>query len=152
MLGERIHDPLGIEGPPGSSAGLGLLALETTLAPKKQLRTVTGRLAFADVAVAGYEIHAGVTQGPALARPALALAHGPDGARSDDDQILGTYLHGLFDEAPACAALLAWAGRPGLAPTDTAAAREATFERLADLVAEHLDTTALLALLGLPPD
>ncbi|MBK1731775.1 cobyric acid synthase [Thiococcus pfennigii] len=152
MLGERIHDPLGIEGPAGSSAGLGLLGLETTLAPEKQLRNVTGRLAFADVAVAGYEIHAGVTQGPALARPALALAHGPDGARSDDDQILGTYLHGLFDEAPACAALLAWAGRPGLAPTDTAAAREATFERLADLVAEHLDTTALLTLLGLPPD
>ena len=44
MLGKQIHDPLGLEGAPGSSPGLGLLNLETTLEPEKQLRRVQGRL------------------------------------------------------------------------------------------------------------
>jgi adenosylcobyric acid synthase len=43
MLGEQVHDPLGLEGPAGSSAGLGLLAFNTTLEEEKQLRNVRGR-------------------------------------------------------------------------------------------------------------
>src|SRR5690606_1545094 len=44
MLGERIADPLGLEGPAGESAGLGLLAFDTVLQAEKQLRNVQGRL------------------------------------------------------------------------------------------------------------
>jgi len=66
MLGEQVHDPLGLEGAPGSSAGLGLLAFQTRLEQEKQLRNVCGRLALEDAPVSGYEIHAGVTTGPAL--------------------------------------------------------------------------------------
>jgi len=73
MLGRRIHDPDGREGPAGSSDGLGLLEVETTLAPQKQLRRVSGRLDGSGAAVEGYEIHLGVTEGAALARPALWL-------------------------------------------------------------------------------
>ena len=47
MLGRALHDPEAIEGPAGSSAGLGWLDIETTLAAAKQLRNVTGRLAWA---------------------------------------------------------------------------------------------------------
>ena len=96
MLGSWIHDPQGIEGDYGSSEGLGFLAMETTLKPGKQLRNVNGRLALNRAQVSGYEIHAGVTKGDALARPAVLLADGPDGAISSDGQVMGTYLHGLL--------------------------------------------------------
>jgi adenosylcobyric acid synthase len=150
MLGQSLHDPLGIEGAPGSRPGLGLLEMETTLAAHKQLRRVAGRLSWSDVPVRGYEIHAGITTGAALARPATRLENGPDGALSADGQILGSYVHGLFDRPEACGALLAWAGYAGgrQAP-DMAARREADLERLADAVETHLDTARLAALLGL---
>ena len=44
MLGTQLHDPLGLEGAAGSSAGLGLLAFDTVLEAEKQLRNVRGRL------------------------------------------------------------------------------------------------------------
>jgi adenosylcobyric acid synthase len=176
MLGASIADPNGLEGTPGSNAGLGLLDMQTTLLPGKQLRNVRGALSqavahgeadplllpleplgegtaprdlFDDIPVAGYEIHAGVSEGLALERPALHLEHGPDGAISEDRQVLGTYLHGLFDSPVACDALLAWGGlalREARAP-DIAALREASIERLADMVAEHMDTAALMGIL-----
>lgn len=98
MLGEQVHDPLGLEGAAGSSAGLGLLAFETQLEADKQLRNVRGRLTLENAAVIGYEIHAGVTTGPALENPAVHLDDGRcDGAQSADGQVFGTYLHGLFE-------------------------------------------------------
>jgi adenosylcobyric acid synthase len=149
MLGNGLHDPLGIEGTPGSSPGLGWLDMETTLHSEKQLRNSSGCLALDDAAVSGYEIHAGISSGPALGRPAARLQHGPDGALSRDNQILGTYLHGLFDTPLACAALLRWAGLRNAEAIDYAALREATFERLADMVEEHLDVQRLRQLLNL---
>eukprot|EP00659_Diplonema_papillatum_P013316 gene13316-20529_t len=111
MLGEQVHDPLGLEGPCGSSAGLGLLAFSTTLEEEKQLRNVRGRLLLEEAEVSGYEIHAGVTSGAGLVRAAVQLDDGRlDGAQSEDGQVLGTYLHGVFETPAACSALLRWAG------------------------------------------
>ncbi|MGB4672923.1 MAG: cobyric acid synthase, partial [Azovibrio sp.] len=89
MLGRAIDDPHGLEGPPGSSPGLGWLDCETTLAPEKQLQNVQGHLLLEGrPAMSGYEIHLGVTHGPALESPLLLLD--PDrreGARSGDGQV-----------------------------------------------------------------
>jgi len=148
MLGRQIHDPLGLEGDPGSTPGLGLLDMETGLEPEKQLRNVRGRLTLGDTAVSGYEIHAGVTRGPALARPAVILDSHPDGALSHDDRVLGTYAHGLFELDAACAALLRWAGLREPQQTGFRASREAAIDRLADEVQQHLDTEWLLGLLA----
>ncbi len=152
MLGECIADPFGLEGEPGSSPGFGLLALTTTLAPAKTLANVSGRLVLDDAPVTGYEIHAGVTQGPALQRPAMHLATAaglrPHGACSEDGQILGTYLHGLFDNPQACNALLQWAGLGTAAAPDYPALRETDIERLADALEAHLDMTGLLRSAG----
>jgi adenosylcobyric acid synthase len=219
MLGTAIDDPEGLEGAPGVAEGLGWLEMQTTLAPEKQLRNVQGWLCLADepsplaplpsrergtssatdaaAPVMGYEIHAGVTSGPALERPACRVArmqadgrnpgadagqapdsaalhpgyktsalHGsdspltrgeggveadppytPDGAISADNQILGTYLHGLFDSPAACDALLAWAGLAEAKSPDIAALREASIERLADTIEEFMDTAKLMAIL-----
>lgn len=149
MLGEQVHDPLGLEGPPGSSDGFGLLAFSTTLAEAKQLRNVRGRLLLEDAAVSGYEIHAGVTSGQALSNPAVLLEDGrSDGAQSEDGQIFGTYLHGLFETPAACTALLRWAGLQDVQAVDYHALRERDIERLADLVENHLDTDLLRTLCG----
>ncbi|MBJ2179097.1 cobyric acid synthase [Pseudomonas veronii] len=150
MLGEQVHDPLGLEGPAGSSDGLGLLAFSTTLAQEKQLRNVRGRLLLEDAEVSGYEIHAGVTSGAALERPAVYLDDGRhDGAQSADGQILGTYLHGVFETPAACSALLRWAGVQAVQEVDYHALRERDIERLADLVEQHLDTALLRRLCGI---
>jgi adenosylcobyric acid synthase len=150
MLGTAVHDPQGIEGEPGSSTGLGLLDIETTLESHKQLHRTHGHLAFADASVHGYEIHCGVSQGDGLKSPFAYLHDGrSDGARSADDQILGSYLHGLFDNPPALHALLEWAGLRDGATVDIRALREASIERLADAVEAHLDTAKLERWLGI---
>ena len=150
MLGEQVHDPLGLEGLAGSSDGLGLLAFSTTLEQEKQLRNVRGRLVLEDADVSGYEIHAGVTCGAALASAAVLLDDGrSDGAQSPDGQILGTYLHGLFETPAACSALLRWAGLQDVQEVDYHGLRERDIERLADLVEHHLDTDLLRKLCGI---
>ena len=148
MLGRRVHDPNGLEGEPGSSPGLGFLDFETTLEPEKQLHRVEGRLLLDDAFITGYEIHAGVSAGPALDRPAVRLNDGRlDGVLSDDGQLLGTYLHGLFDAASARDALLRWAGLAVRETPDYRQMREEGINRLADAIAEHLDLRSLERLL-----
>lgn len=149
MLGRAIHDPHGSEGAAGSSEGLGWLDFETTLEPYKQLRNVRGRLTIGDASVRGYEIHCGVSRGTALRSPLCTLADGRiDGAVSSDGQIIGTYLHGLFDHPDALHALLAWAGLRDAQPLDIHALRETSLERLAEAVETHLDIVRLWSMLG----
>ncbi|MBD3897578.1 cobyric acid synthase [Halomonas sp. ML-15] len=147
MLGQAIHDPNGLEGPPGSTPGLGLLDLETRMVAGKQLRNVAGTLEPEGVAIAGYEIHNGVSQGAALARPLCMIDGRPEGAVSDDGQIMGSYLHGLFDRAEACNALLARCGLHAGGAVKYAAHRQRELDRLADTLEAHLDMDAILAML-----
>ncbi|HEX5802356.1 MAG TPA: cobyric acid synthase [Azospira sp.] len=149
MLGRALHDPLGLEGAPGSVDGFGLLDCETTLEKEKQLKNVSGTLCLAGApAVGGYEIHMGVTRGPALARPAAELDGQPDGALSADGQILATYCHGLFDQPAALAALLQWAGaQVAEKDFDPARRREADIDRLADAVDQAFRWERLAGLL-----
>lgn len=152
MLGQSIADPDGREGGAGVTAGLGYLAVDTVLAAEKQLRTVDGYLALPggeSAALRGYEIHLGVSQGPGLAQPAVILDDGqrPDGAISPDQQVLGTYCHGLFDHPQALSALLRWAGAETVETVDFAARRQADLDRLADSTLAALDVEKMQALL-----
>ena len=145
MLGERIDDSLGIEGPPGASEGLGWLELHTVLHAEKQLRNVSGRLVLDDARVRGYEIHMGQSTGAALDRPLLRLDDGRlEGMVSHDGQIIGTYLHGLFEEPAACAALLRWSGLSTPLPHDHRLRREEMLDQLADAMERSLDVARLL--------
>jgi len=144
MLGTRVLDPDGVEGDAGSTEGLGLFDMQTTLTGEKRLAQVSGRCAFADAGVTGYEIHMGVSSGPALNTPAFVIDGRGEGARSQDDALLGSYLHGVFDTPDACTALLRWAGLDSTAVVDTAALREASLEKIADAARPLYDALCAL--------
>jgi adenosylcobyric acid synthase len=144
MLGRRIADPNGIEGPAGDVAGLGLIDVETVLVGDKRLAPAQGEALGAPFR--GYEMHMGVTTGPDCARPFAKLADGvADGAVSADGRIAGTYVHGLFADDRQRSA---WLTRLGAGPSAVAhdALVEATLDRLAAHVAAHLDVDRLLRL------
>jgi adenosylcobyric acid synthase len=144
MLGRVISDPHGVEGPPGESRGLALLDMETELTREKRLVETGGRCLFSDAPVRGYEIHAGMSTGAALTRPAFNVNGQSEGAISDDNQVLGTYLHGIFDQAEACDALLRWAGLDAHTVVDLARLREASLDRIADAALPLLDALAAI--------
>jgi adenosylcobyric acid synthase len=141
MLGQSISDPLGMEGHAGSSPALGLLEMMTEMSPEKRLAQVHGHCAFDEgkAAVSGYEIHMGVSSGAALELPAFRIDGRAEGAQSADGQVLGTYLHGLFDHPEAGTALLRWAGLHSETTVDTSQLREASLDRLADATQPLLD-------------
>lgn len=145
MLGKKINDPEGLESKAGSSLALGFLDFETTLNKQKCLREIHGKLTFDNAKITGYEIHAGISAGSALKRPLIRLANGQnDGVISEDNLIAGTYLHGLFDEPPACNALLEWAGLPATSNAiDYKDLRESSIDLIADILMQHFNFTQL---------
>lgn len=144
MLGKKLHDPHGIEGQAGSGDGLNLLDFETTLEMQKQLTRVDGHFIWDDANVSGYEIHMGISTGPALKNPAVKLQDKVDGVVSEDGQIIGTYLHGLFDKETALHSLLKWAGLNEIKHFDYESLREQELNRLAEEIEKNIDVDALL--------
>lgn len=143
MLGHTIADPLGIEGPPGEIAGLGLLDVTTVLGDHKALREVSGTALGARMT--GYEMHMGVTRRGGAAPFAVLGDDRPDGAVDASGRIMGTYCHGLLASTGLRAALLARLGAQsdGL---DHGAAVDAALDELAADMERHLDIDGLLAL------
>jgi adenosylcobyric acid synthase len=101
MLGQKLIDPDGVESDHQEQDGLGLLPMVTRfIANKKTVRTEGKPLAeWAGTApVEGYEIHLGRTRLTGQAAPLFQLSDGRmDGAVSEDGEVWGTYLHGVFD-------------------------------------------------------
>jgi adenosylcobyric acid synthase len=164
MLGRRVTDPGGMEsqGRTHSSRGLELLPIETVLTAEKVTRRAAGRLRRASVfgkalecsSVEGYEIHLGETVYDAAAEPFAEIsrengAEGlQDGAVSADGKVVGSYLHGMFEQdAFRHAFVRAARAACGLAAPDTmvlfGAERQARFDRLARHVADALDINSI---------
>lgn len=168
MLGTRLHDPLGLDGPPGDASGLGLLPLATHYGAAKQLSPTAARFdvatdaatdpamdaaqgplggppwqALAGVELAGYEIHTGRTAPMAGApAPAVALRNAQGEAIGwQAGAVLGVYLHGLF-ESPAVLQALFGAQARSL---------DTVFDCLADFVETHFAPGALRGLLAQRP-
>ncbi len=152
MLGEALIDLHGVEsqaGIDGNAPGLGLLPLVTSFAPHKTVRRTQARFGaatgawapLAGVPVAGYEIHSGQTaQHPAMAAKGdLAHALIPRIAwQNAAGNVLGVYLHGLFEDAGVLQALFG-----AQAPT-----LDAAFERLADEIERAFAPGVLQALIA----
>ena len=181
MLGEELTDPCGVESPAGERAeGLGLLPAATTFAPQKHLGFTRARVAaapqpdpgffpcLADLPLEGYEIHMGETTPLSSAlRPGASSAATPAGApcialRTSDSRlvglacgnVLGTYLHGLFDTPAVVERLVdVLLARRGLPPADVAvepaaAIRDRELDRLAAAIRTHLDLPAIYRILN----
>jgi adenosylcobyric acid synthase len=145
MLGEALVDSHGID---GNAPGLGLLPLVTQFEPAKTVRHTHARFeslagpwaSLSGVTVQGYEIHHGRTaQHPAMepARPALPAGLG---WRNGQGNVLGVYLHGLFED-PAVLQALFGANVPTL---------ESVFDGLADFIDRHFDAGVLDSLITPP--
>ncbi|MCA8926752.1 MAG: cobyric acid synthase [Alphaproteobacteria bacterium] len=143
MLGMRIADPEGVEGPPGSVQGLGLLNVETTMQADKHVTWVRARHGASGTEATGYEIHIGRTEGPDRTRPLFSANGVSEGAISPDGRVMGSYLHGLFAADAFRGAFLQGLGvQAGSGGYE--AGVEATLNALADHLEAHLDCDGLL--------
>jgi adenosylcobyric acid synthase len=135
LLGTAVHDQDGVE---GATTGLGLLPLATTMDPEKVTRPARLRFpplappwsALSGVETGGYEIRNGVVAGAGAQLAPLLWGRGA---------VLATTVHGLLEDPDVLAALFGRRPAPVL---------DATFDRLADAVDEHLDAALLWDLVG----
>lgn len=143
MLGNAISDPHGLEGAAQTVAGLGLLHVDTVMQRAKTVRNTNAQSAVFDVALDGYEIHLGVTQGADCARPFAHIDGRAEGATSASGNITGTYLHGAFSSG---AFRRAWLAGFNVASDgeDQRARVLKALDELADALEEKLDIDAML--------
>ncbi|OFC72060.1 cobyric acid synthase [Alteromonas confluentis] len=143
MLGEQVDDPLGVEDSPGSSSGLGLLPVNTRLEQEKQLTRDTGTLTLRvdePAPLSGYQIHVGVSTVKPGVHAFARLSDGTtDGCISEDDQVAGTYLHGVFDSPEALQQIIRWAGLETTLVDNYETQQEREIERLAVMCNNHLN-------------
>ncbi len=147
MLGRKVNDPLGIESTTTEIEGLGLLDVETEMAPEKTVRNSSAHSAEYDVPLSGYQIHLGVTRGADCERPAAIVDGLADGAVSADGRITGTYLHGLFGSDAYRARLLQSFGLSGEGGNYRESVDRA-LDEVAGGLEQHLDPRWLAGLLG----
>ncbi|MHC2297189.1 cobyric acid synthase [Rhizobium mongolense] len=147
MLGRTVRDPLGIEGAGTATPGLGLLDVETEMAPEKTVRKSLAVSAEYGVPLAGYQIHLGVTTGPDCARPSAVIDGVADGAVSAGGRIMGTYLHGLFGSDAYRGKLLESFGLSGERRSYRQSVDQA-LDEVADELETHLDKGWLAGFLG----
>jgi adenosylcobyric acid synthase len=159
MLSRSINDPEKVESASESVPGLGLLPAVTTYARQKATSQVKGRVAtdrgllsgMAGQELIGYEIHMGQTQTEGGSSP-FRIYRTPEGAVDYEDgtmnasgTVLGTYMHGIFNNSGFRQGLLNWLRRRRGLPEIWGAGvdKEKEYDRLADLVRRNLDMKRL---------
>ncbi|MEO1042437.1 MAG: cobyric acid synthase [Pseudomonadota bacterium] len=150
MLGRSIIDPDGVDGRAGQVNGLGLLDVDTVMQADKRVAPVQATCAITSAPIAGYEIHMGSTEGPDTAHPFAHINGQPEGARSADGLIEGSYLHGVFSSDTF---RRSWIRRAGGQPFDMlsyAENVEKALDQLADEVDRAIDFDRLLATSRVP--
>ena len=134
MMGQSVEDPDGIEGDITNMPGLGLLPIHTTITKEKTTRQVT--FEFNGQKCQGYEIHQGVSD----TDEAILMA----------DHCIGTYIHGILDNAPFVDYLLRpYADKVNTEESfDYQAFKEQQYDRLADYLRRYVDIPAVYRILG----
>ena len=172
MLGEWVSDPTGVEVESGSrEEGLGLLQLHTELEAEKITTQISRKIEGADgffeflngKTAVGYEIHAGKSlseSGEEIKNAVWGVRMPSSGAvDSGSHNVLGTYIHGFFDEGDIALSLVkALAEKKGISLSvengshkiDYKVFKESQYDLLADTLRKSLDMKAIYKILGLP--
>lgn len=168
MLGAYLLDPDHVESSRERTEGLCLLPLATRFQREKTTAQIKAHLAVASLfgdehaEVCGYEIHQGALERLDGAVAALevvsrngAVCREPDGAIAANGTLVGTLVHGLFENDSVRAALLSsLRGRRGLGSPKGRAlvpTREVEYDRLALSVMENIDWQLLCRIVGIAP-
>lgn len=169
MLGEKIMDPHHTESDNDEATGLGLLGMTTLFAEKKltsQVKADCNGLVFLNTTISagdllGYEIHMGQTEFTresdshpfVIKERSRREFHSVEGTACAQGNVFGTYIHGVFDNDGFRRSVLnAVRMTKGLAPLDNTrnvmAEKQQSYERLADIVEQHLDMDKLRMIMG----
>ncbi|MBP2654512.1 MAG: Cobyric acid synthase [Firmicutes bacterium] len=168
MLGREIRDPEHTESECYQVAGLGLFDTVTVFAKDKVTHQVTAAcqnhtflgIGYTGANLTGYEIHMGRTEIPANAKPAFTITSRSDQMSGDydgvvraDGLVMGTYIHGIFDNDDFRQAIInALRKRKGLEPlphgSNTIRRKEASYDRLADTVRRSLNMELIYDIMG----
>jgi adenosylcobyric acid synthase len=164
MLGKKIIDPFFVESEKGEETGLGLLNMETTMEKEKTTTRISGLVenSFMSLDIEGsnaegYEIHMGVSTPEGETRPFIFLEDKRyDGAVTEDGLVMGTYLHGIFDNDDLREKIVQnLRNKKGLKDNqkqfDYQAFKEEQYEALAHLVEKSVDIDKIMELIGLKP-
>ncbi len=149
ILGNKIADPFGVESEPGKSQGLGLLPIDTSLCQNKYLARVEGECELFKASISGYEIHMGETtssNSESLVTINKVVNSEDndftvpynDGAISKDGRIMGSYVHGIFDDESFLKGFLNWVS-PSKASSITIKNHDVIKERELNRLADHFD-------------
>lgn len=152
MMGNKILDPMQTESEQLEYNGLNLFDYDTQLSNQKTLVNKVAQLNLQGkvAEIAGYEIHTGSTDYSNCHFDALISHQGEnEGFVSSDNQVFGTYLHGLFDHPDALQLILDWAGYETNVLFDLNHHRETQLEYLAQQTLETLDVTLLDKIIGM---
>lgn len=151
MLGLEICDPYRTEGDSEQVEGLGLLPIRTIMATAKTTRQVSFRLDGCETVCHGYEIHQGHTE--CTETENLRTFARLDDGNSDGyvrDNITGTYLHGLLDNAAYTERLLspfADKAKTTEKQVEYASFKEREYDRLAEHIRRHTDVEKIYQIL-----
>ena len=164
MLGEMLHDPDHVEAG-GSMRGMGLLPMETTFTKQKVRTQVTGSFLnlngdfseLSGVPLEGYEIHMGESILKEGAKKCVEITDAVTGASKTEgaftDQVLGTYVHGIFDREETAEALIRVLGKKKgidvseMTGVDFAAFKETQYDLLAEKLRKSLDMEKIYQIL-----
>lgn len=172
MLGQKLADPLHTESSLDELEGLSLIPAVTTFASDKVTHQVTAIMGSqtllgvdqSEVPLSGYEIHMGRTEFTGPVSPAFVISQRSgrtvafdDGVVSADGLVMGTYIHGIFENdgyrRTLLDALRIRKGLPAFAgeTLSYSASKEAAYDRLAYIVRANLDMAIIRHVMGLKP-
>ena len=157
MLGNRLQDPNHTESGVPETPGLGLLDMDVVFEKEKLTAQASGMVMcssgwpeqYNGMTIDGYEIHAGKNTAGPEAVPWMQIGGCTDGVMNPRGNVMGTYLHGLFDDGQLFAAIasqirtLRGESAQPIAPLSFEEFREKEFDRIAAIVRSSVDMDAI---------
>jgi adenosylcobyric acid synthase len=147
MLGRLISDPEGVEGRPAEVEGLGLFDMNTVMESRKQLnhKVYRGDGVLSGVDFSGYEMHMGKTEMNQAGLTVISSVIYLD----EKQKLLGTYLHGLFENGEVVSRLIKMFGCGDLRVGDYADEKEKQLDLLAETIKNNCDISRIMAEAGI---